>query len=277
MCLNLVFVIVLGMSVDGVAWPTIISQYLSAAMVMICLLRSEDCIRLSIWRIRIHWARLKEIVRVGLPAGFQGALFALSNVLIQSSLNTFGSAAVAGSSAAGNIEGFIYVAMNAMHQAAITFCGQNMGAKNYRRIPHILRACLLLTFGIYVIGCGAGILFCEPLLRIYNSDPMVLEFGRRKQVIMMAFYFFCGGMDVVTGQLRGMGYSLGPTLVVLTGVCGLRILWLYTVFARWHTFEVLFYSYPVSWFVTFAALLACYFAVRRRLPKGDALIEQTQS
>ena len=140
-----------------------------------------------------------------------------------------------------------------------------------------LRACLLLTFGIYVIGCGAVILFCEPLLRIYNSDPMVLEFGRRKQIIMMAFYFFCGGMDVVTGQLRGMGYSLGPTLVVLTGVCGLRMVWLATVFARWHTFEVLFYSYPVSWFVTFAALLACYFAVRRRLPKGDALIEQTQS
>lgn len=276
-CLNLVFVIALGMSVDGVAWATIISQYLSAVMVTICLLRSEDCIRLTLRRIRIHWARLKEIVRVGLPAGFQGALFALSNVLIQSSLNTFGSAAVAGSSAAGNIEGFIYVMMNAMHQAAITFCGQNMGAKNYKRIPHILRACLLLTFGIYVVGCGAVILFCEPLLRIYNSDPMVLEFGRRKQIIMMAFYFFCGGMDVVTGQLRGMGYSLGPTLVVLTGVCGLRMVWLATVFVRWHTFEVLFYSYPVSWFVTFAALLACYFAVRRRLPKGDALIEQTQS
>ena len=164
-----------------------------------------------------------------------------------------------------------------MVRGAITFCGKSMGAKNYKRIPHILRACLLLTFGIYVIGCGAVILFCEPLLRIYNSDPMVLEFGRRKQIIMMAFYFFCGGMDVVTGQLRGMGYSLGPTLVVLTGVCGLRMVWLATVFARWHTFEVLFYSYPVSWFVTFAALLACAFAVRRPPPKVHALIEHTQS
>lgn len=271
--LNLAFILLCGMSVDGVAWATILSQYLSAVLVTVCLIRSDDCIRLSVRRIRFHWERLKAIVRVGLPAGFQGALFALSNVLIQSALNTFGSAAVAGSAAAGNIEGFVYVVMNAMHQAAITFCGQNMGAKNYRRIPQILRACLLITFVIYVVGCGSVLLFCEPLLRIYNKDPLVLEFGRRKQEIMMAVYFFCGAMDVVTGQLRGMGYSLGPTLVVLTGVCGLRIVWLYTVFARWHEFEVLFLSYPVTWFVTFTSLLMCYFAARRKLPKGDVRIE----
>lgn len=271
--LNLAFILLCGMSVDGVAWATILSQYLSAVLVTVCLIRSNDCIRLSVRRIRFHRERLKAIVRVGLPAGFQGALFALSNVLIQSALNTFGSAAVAGSAAAGNIEGFVYVVMNAMHQAAITFCGQNMGAKNYRRIPQILRACLLITFVIYVVGCGSVLLFCEPLLRIYNKDPLVLEFGRRKQEIMMAVYFFCGAMDVVTGQLRGMGYSLGPTLVVLTGVCGLRIVWLYTVFARWHEFEVLFLSYPVTWFVTFTSLLMCYFAARRKLPKGDVRIE----
>lgn len=271
--LNLAFILLCGMSVDGVAWATILSQYLSAILVTICLVRSSDCIRLSVRRIRFYGKRLKAIIRVGLPAGLQGALFAISNVLIQSALNSFGSAAVAGSAAAGNIEAFVYFMMNAVHQAAITFCGQNMGAKNYRRIPQILRACLLITFVIYVVGCGSVLLFCEPLLRIYNQDPLVLEFGRRKQEIMMSVYFFCGAMDVITGQLRGMGYSLGPTLVMLTGVCGLRIVWLYTVFARWHEFEVLFLSYPVTWFVTCTALLICYFAARRKLPKGDVRIE----
>ena len=271
--LDLLFVVVLDWGIAGVAWATILSQYLSAILVTICLVRSSDCIRLSVRRIRFYGKRLKAIIRVGLPAGLQGALFAISNVLIQSALNSFGSAAVAGSAAAGNIEAFVYFMMNAVHQAAITFCGQNMGAKNYRRIPQILRACLLITFVIYVVGCGSVLLFCEPLLRIYNQDPLVLEFGRRKQEIMMSVYFFCGAMDVITGQLRGMGYSLGPTLVMLTGVCGLRIVWLYTVFARWHEFEVLFLSYPVTWFVTCTALLICFFAARRKLPKGDVRIE----
>lgn len=275
--LNLLFVIVFGMSVDGVAWPTIISQYLSAILVVVCLMRSTDCIRLIPSRIRIHAERLKAIVRVGLPAGFQGAMFALSNVLIQSALNTFGSAAIAGSSAAGNIEGFIYVLMNAMHQAAITFCGQNMGAKNYKRIPQILRACLLVTLIIYVVGCGGIMLFCEPLLRIYNTDPLVLEYGQRKAVITIGTYFFCGAMDVACGQLRGMGYSLGPTLVVLLGVCALRVVWLYTAFAWWNSFDMLFISYPVTWCVTFLALLACYFAAKKKLPRGDGLVESAQS
>ena len=276
--LNLFFVIRLHMSVDGVALATIISQYLSAALAVACLIRSEGDIHLDIRRLRIVKSRLVIMLRIGLPAGFQGALFSISNVLIQSSLNSFGADAMAGSSAAGNIEGFVYVAMNALHQAAITFSGQNMGAKNYGRIPKILRACVGLVFVVYVVFCGGIMLFCEPLLRIYTTDPAIIALGARKQFIMMSVYFFLGIMEVGSGQLRGMGYSLMPMLVVLTGVCGVRILWLYTVFARWHTFEVLFLSYPVSWAITAVALLlSYYFYARKRLPKGEDELVQAES
>ena len=266
--LNLIFVIGCHMDVDGVALATIASQYLSAALAVVILLRTDGDIRLFPKRLRIHKKSLALITRIGLPAGLQGALFSISNVLIQSSLNSFGAAAMAGASAAGNIEGFVYVCMNAMHQAAITFTSQNMGAKNYRRVPQILRTCLLFVMVLYVFLCGTVMLLSPKLLSIYTTDPEVIALGVRKQLIMMAVYFLCGSMDVLSGQLRGMGYSLLPTVVVLTGVCVLRVVWLGAVFARWRTFEVLFLNYPVTWAVTSIALLICYFYARKRLDEG---------
>ena len=256
--LNLVLVIAFRMSVAGVAIATVTSQVISMVLVIVCLLRTDGAIHLDLKQLRINGAQLKEIFRVGLPAGLQGSLFSISNVLIQSSINSFGSIAMAGNSAAGNIEGFIYTAMNAMHQANLTFASQNLGAKQYSRVRKVMWVCLGT---VTAIGLGMGMLFLgigPTLLSFYNTAPEVIRFGMIRMAIIMPTYFFCGLMDVMVGQLRGIGYSIMPMIVSLTGACLLRVVWIYTIFAANPTLETLYNSYPISWFATFATHLVCY-------------------
>jgi putative MATE family efflux protein len=262
--LNLVLVIVFRMSVAGVAVATVASQAVSAALVLMCLLRSHGLIRLELKECRIDRKSVTEMIRVGLPAGLQGSLFSISNVLIQSSVNSFGSLVVAGNGVAANIEGFVYVAMNAQHQACMTFAGQNYGAGKYDRVRKTLWCCLGIVASV---GFLLGMLvyaFGGTLMGLYNSDPQVIAFGLIRMGIILPTYFFCGMMDVMVGQMRGIGFGVMPMIVSLAGACGLRIVWIMTVFAANPTQEILYLSYPISWGVTFLIHMGCYLMVARK-------------
>lgn len=256
--LNLFFVIVWHMGVAGVALATVLSQIISAALVLACLVRSEAGYKVNLRELRIYQDKLMQIVKIGVPAGIQGAMFSISNVLIQSSINSFGSIAMAGNTAASNIEGFVYTSMNAIYQTGLSFTSQNMGAKNYHRINRILMECIAI---VAVAGLAMGwlaLLFGRNLLGIYSSDPEVISYGINRMWVICSTYFVCGIMDLISGFLRGMGYSVTPTLVSLTGVCGLRVLWIFTVFAWNRSLFVLYLSYPITWVVTGVAHLICY-------------------
>ena len=269
--LNLLLVIVFHLDVAGVAIATVASQVVSMVLVVLCLLRSPGAIRLNLRECRVHWPSLGEIIRIGLPAGLQGSLFSISNVLIQSSVNSFGSLVVAGNGVASNLEGFVYTAMNAQHQACMTFASQNYGAGKYDRVKKTLWCCLGI---VVVIGLGMGMLvyaFGAPLMSLYNTDPEVIRNGMIRMSIILPTYFLCGMMDVMVGEMRGIGYSILPMIVSLTGACLLRIVWIMTIFAQNHTLTTLYMSYPVSWFVTFAIHFLCYMLVaRKRLDKLTA-------
>lgn len=267
--LNLVFVIVFHWDVFGVGLATVISQVISAALVLRCLLREQGGIRLDLKCLGVKKGKLLQIMQIGLPAGFQGMLFSLSNVVIQSSVNSFGATVVAGNSAASNIEGFVYVGMNAFYQAAISFMGQNVGAGKYSRVNKILFAAETC---VIVIGFGLSMivrLFAEPLLSLYTDSPAVVEAGTVRLGIICATYFLCGMMDVMVGALRGLGYSIAPMIVSLLGACAFRLLWIATVFQidRFHTIETVYTSYPISWTLTFLAHVVTFIIVRHRLKK----------
>lgn len=264
--LNLLLVIVFHLDVAGVAIATVASQIISAVLVLLCLFRSRSVIHLNPRECRIDRKSLREIIRIGLPAGLQGSLFSISNVLIQSSVNSFGSLVVAGNGIACNIEGFVYTSMNAQYQAAMTFASQNYGAGKADRVRKTLWCCLGT---VTAIGLGMGLLFRlfgPQLMSLYNSEPEVIANGLIRMDIIMPTYFLCGLMDVMVGQLRGIGFSVMPMIVSLTGACLLRIVWILTVFAQDHSLTILYLSYPVSWFVTFVIHYLCYhFAGRKRL------------
>ncbi len=265
--LNLLFVIVLNMSVKGVAWATVISQYLSMLLVLNCLYKTDRAIRFTPQKLCIDRQKLKEILKIGLPAGMQSMLFSISNVLIQSAVNSFGSVMVAASSAAGNIEGFVGTTMNAYYNAAITFTGQNMGAKKYDRIDTIAKICTILIFATWIILGGAVLLFGRSLLSLYTSNPEVIELGFLRMKVMMAAYFTCGTMNVFPGLTRGMGYSILPMLCTLVGACLMRIVWLATVFTWYPTVVVLFLCYPVSWALAGLGQVGSFFYARRQIRK----------
>ena len=256
--LNLIFVIVLHMDVAGVALATVLSQVISAGLVVRCLMKSEGSLKVELKKLKINAYKLKRIVKVGLPAGMQGAIFSISNVLIQSSVNSFGSGAVAGNTAAANLEGFVYNAMNSFHQTALSFTSQNMGAKKMDRVKKIMWICVgCVTVPGMIMGFG-GLYFANELLSLYSTDAEVIAFGYRRLLIIMASYFLCGIMDVMVGCIRGMGYSIMPMLVSLLGVCGLRVVWIFTVFTFYRTPQVLYISYPVTWTVTFLVHFVCF-------------------
>ena len=272
--LNLFFVIVCGMDVDGVALATVISQVVSAGLILLCLMRMEGPCHLDLHKLHIYKDKMWQIVRVGLPAGLQGCIFSISNVLIQSSVNSFGSVAMAGNTAASNIEGFVYNGMNAIYQTALSFTSQNYGARQYHRISRVMRLCLAL---VTAVGLGlTAVLFHNQLLGIYSSDPQVIAYGTMRMRFVATLYFLCGIMDVMAGVMRGMGYSILPMIVSLTGACGLRILWIFTLFAANRTLSMLYVSYPVSWFITALAHLGCYFWVRRKMPREDAPLPEPE-
>ncbi len=262
--LNLLTVIGFHMGVAGVALATSASQVVSAALVVIFLMKREDSCRLVLRHLRIYPDKLMAIIRVGLPAGLQGAVFAISNVLIQSSVNSFGSLAMEGNTAAGNLEGFIYNAMNAFYHAALTFTGQNLGARKPHRILRILFTCIALSVSISLVLSLGMYLFREPLLALYRPDsPEALAYGSLRMSIIVLTYFLCGIMDIFTGSLRGMGASLTPMLISLIGACATRVVWIYTVFAATPTLEVLYLCYPVSWLFTICMQIVAFIVLRR--------------
>lgn len=262
--LNLMFVIVFHMDIAGVATATVISQYISVILVLICLIRSDGCIKLRWQDIRFYKDKLFAIIRIGLPAGMQGTIFAISNVLIQSSVNSFGSQVIAGNTAAMNIEGFVYISMNALYHAALSFTGQNIGAKKYNRIGRILGVCLISVTTVGLVLGGLCQIFSNNLLGLYTADQNIIAIGITRLRYVCVLYFICGIMDVLVGSLRGMGYSVLPMLASIVGVCGIRITWIYTVFAAKPTLQTLYISYPISWAITALVHFICFVLIRRK-------------
>ncbi len=266
--LNIVFVMALHMDVAGVALATVISQTVSAALVTLALTKREDMCRLFLRDMKIYPKHLAAMVRIGLPAGIQGAMFSISNVLIQSSVNSFGSVAMSGNAAAGNIEGFVYMSMNAFQQTSTNFVGQNYGAKLYPRIRRITLICLI---SVAVVGAGLGnlaYLFSEHLLQIYITDSAeAIRIGMLRMSIISTLYFLDGMMEVMTGTLRGMGKSALPMAVTVLGVCVFRVVWLLTVFRipAYHSLTTVYVSYPITWILTFSVELIAYLIIIRRL------------
>lgn len=264
--LNLIFVIFFNMGVAGVAWATIISQLVSAALVVICLIHTDGYVHLDVKKLRIYKDKLLEIARIGLPAGFQGACFSISNVLIQSTVNSYGSVVVAGNSAAQNLEGFVYVAMNAFHQAAITFVSTNIGAGKNSRIRKTIGACIFLVTLVGAVMCGLLLLFSTQLLGIYSTEADVIAAGMIRLSIIASTYFICGVMDVLSGIMRGMGAALVPMVVSVLGACAFRIFWIYAVLPSFGTLNALYISYPISWVLTGGVHFICCLFLLRRFP-----------
>lgn len=304
--MNLFFVVALDMNVAGVALATVLSQAISCVLVLRALCRRTDSCRLFFRKLRIYPSALVKIVRIGLPAGVQGSLFSISNVLIQSSLNSIGNLVlraqpgpvnlvIAGNTAAANIEGFVYVSMNAFHQTAMNFMGQNLGARRYENLGIILRYCLI-TVGVvgFVFGGGCRLLG-DLLLSIYlREDVASIAYGLLRLTFVCVPYFTCGLMDVMSGALRGLGASLSPMIITVVGVCGMRLFWIYAIFrppfnaltAQFEAGQItaalakesadgiltnLYFSYPISWVLTFFALLTCFLVLRARLLKKSAV------
>lgn len=263
--------VVLGMGVDGVAWATVISEHISAFLVLRSLMSAPGALKLDLKQLRIHPRKLKRIVKIGLPAGMQGAIFSISNVLIQSSVNSFGSIAMAGNTASSNIEGFVYTAMNAVYQTNLSFTSQNLGGRKYSRINKIMYICLGVVTAVGLILGLTAVAAGDGLLHIYSSDPEVLHYGMLRLEIICTTYFLCGIMDCMVGSLRGLGYSIIPMFVSLTGACGFRVLWVFTVFAAYRSLDVLYLSYPVSWAITAIAHMVTFHKIRRKIPRQDAV------
>ena len=264
--LNLVFVIYFHMSVAGVALATIISQYISAVLVLLTLMREEGIMHLNLKELSLDWHSVKRIMRVGLPAGLQSTLFSISNVVIQSSINSFGSSVVAGSSAAGNIEGFIYVCTNAFHQAALTFVSQNHGAGQTKRVDRIAILCLCYGSCMSLVIGNLIYHFGAPLTSLYApGETEVIAQAVVRLGYVAAFHFLCAFMDIMVGILRGLGHSVVPMIVSLIGSCAFRLLWIATVFQLYPTPSCLYISYPISWAITALAHVIFFFIVRRSM------------
>lgn len=265
--LNLIFVINFHMGVAGVALATVLSQFISAGLIIRCLMKADSSYKLEIKKLKFNGDKFIRMMKIGIPAGLQGSIFSISNVLIQSSVNSFGSIAMAGNTAAANIEGFVYMAMNALHQTALSFTGQNMGAGNTKRIYKIMWICLGMVAVVGLVLGNAAYLFGNTLVGIYSSDAEVIQYGVVRLLYICVPYFLCGLMDVMVGVLRGMGYAIMPMIVSLTGACGLRVLWVFTIFAANRSLPVLYLSYPVTWTVTFLVHLLCFMIVKKKCVK----------
>ncbi len=263
--LNLLMVVKFSLGVVGVGVATVVAQYVSAILVLVCLIRDNGAISLSLRELHIDKKILARIVKVGLPAGIQGSVFSLSNVVIQSAINSFGSMVVAGNSAAGNIEGFVWTAMNSWYQAAITFCGQNYGAGEKKRILKVMFICEACVIAVGLVFGNAVSAFSAQLLHIYTKSPEVVAVGQVRLFYVCTFYCICGMMDTMVGALRGIGKSIGPMIISLTGACGLRLIWIATIFQFRHTPDMLYITYPVSWSVTFIVQAICFVIAFRKL------------
>ena len=265
--LNLLLVICFSMGVAGVAIATVVSEYLSAALIIWYLSEKSEELKLTRSDLKIDPYILKRIIAIGIPAGLQGVIFSLSNVVIQSAINSFGSDVVAGNSATMNIEGFVYMAMNAIYQTAITFVGQNYGAGKKKRV---LRCTLQAEAIVVIVGLLFGVsayIFSTELLHIYSRSPAVVAAGKVRCAYILPIYFLCGSMDVMVGALRGIGQSVVPMVTSLIGACALRLVWISTVFKMHRTTGMLYISYPISWIITLIAHIAFFVYFYNKIPK----------
>lgn len=268
--LNVFFVTVFDLNVAGVALATTISQGVSAILVVIALVKRNDACQLHFSQLKFYKDELLQIIKIGLPAGIQGSLFSISNVIIQSSINSFGSVVMSGNAAALNIEGFVYVTLNAFHQTTLNFTGQNIGANQYKRAKKVLIMCLLCVLVIGLTISTIMYLLGPQLLSIYITDsPEAIEWGLVRMTCLFIPFSLLGLMDVSTGGLRGMGVSLVPMIISVIGVCGIRIGWIYTIFQipQFHTLEWLYHSYTISWGITFIAQTVAYFIIYNKKKK----------
>ncbi len=265
--LNLLLVIQFHMGVAGVAIATTVSHGISAFLVLFCLHQSDSSYHLSLRNLKIHKNKLRKMIQIGLPAGIQGSLFSISNVLIQSTINSFGSIVMAGNAAAHNIEGFTYTAMNSVSQTALAFTGQNIGAGKHKNLKVVFVWC---SFYVTLIGLtmgGFSYLFAHPLIRIFNSNPVVIEAGTTRILYICVPYFLIGLSEVFVGILRGTGHSLLPMIISVVGICGLRVAWIYTAFAWFPTLSTVYLSYPISWAITGITQAICLFIILRKFTK----------
>ena len=274
--LNVFFVTVFHMNVAGVALATTISQGISAVLVVIALMRRSDACKLEWKKMRFYKPQLMKIIRIGLPAGIQGSLFSISNVIIQSSINSFGDILMSGNAAASNIEGFVYVAINSFSQTAVNFIGQNAGAHQFKRVGRILGICLGCVCVVGLVFGFTAWYFGETLLSIYITDSReAIAYGMIRLAYICLPYSLCGLMDVSTGALRGMGASVAPMIISVLGVCGIRIGWISTIFRipQFHTPQCLYFSYTVSWSITFLIQLAAFIMVYRKHVKAGSVLQ----
>ena len=268
--LNVVFVTVFNLNVAGVSLATTISQGVSAILVVLALVKRSDACQLHFSQLKFYKDEFLQILKIGLPAGIQGSLFSASNVIIQSSINSFGSAVMSGNAAALNIEGFMYIILNAFHQTALNFTGQNIGANKHRRAKKVFLLCLGCVTVIGVVLSVCMYLLGPKLLSIYITDSAeAIHWGMVRMSCLYIPYCLLGLMDVSGGALRGMGVSLAPMIISVIGVCGFRIFWIYTVFQlpQFHTLEWLYHSYTISWSVTFLAQTTAYFITYNKKKK----------
>ena len=263
--LNLVLVIVFHMGVAGVAIGTIVSQLISSILVLRCLYTSNTSYRLYFSKLGIKTQYLKQIFQVGIPAGIQSTVINLSNALLQSSVNSFGSVAMAGYTAANNIFGFLYMSVKAVTQSCMSFTSQNYGVKKLKRMDRVLLDCMILSVGVTLtLGCGAYF-FGPELLKIYTSDADVIRCGVEVLAFTTVPYFCCGIMDLLPGALRGMGYSGVPMILSIIGTVGTRIVWIFGLFPAHRSLSFLFISYPVSWILTILMQAVCFCFVRKHV------------
>ncbi len=263
--LNMILVICFHLDVEGVAIATVVSQMISCILVLRCLYCSEGSYQLRFSRLTLKWVYLKQIFQVGIPAGLQSTVINFSNALLQSSVNSFGSVAMAGYTAANNIFGFLYAAANSVTQACMSFTSQNYGVGKLKRMDKVLIHCMILTVGISLtLGCGAY-LFGPELLKIYTDEADVIRCGMEILSFTTVPYFFCGIMDLFPGALRGMGHSAVPMILSVIGTVGMRVIWIFMIFPAHRSLEVLFISYPASWIATIILQVGCFLIVRKRV------------
>ncbi len=277
--LNFIFVYFFHMDVAGVALATIISQLLSSVLIVMSLRRQNGMCRLYVRKLRIHKDALIRIIQIGFPASIQNTLFSISSMMIQSSVNSFDipfaeqgiAPYTSGSSAASAIDSFLYTSLNSFYHASMNFTGQNYAAGKYNRVRKVLYTCIFASLGTGIVFGTVVLIFGKPLLAIYvPGDELAIAYGYQRLLVLCPTYFFCGIMEVLVGQLRGLGKSLVPMFISVIGICGFRAFWIYTVFAINHDWSVLFLSYPASWILTSVVQYICYYVIQKKMPKTDA-------
>ena len=263
--LNMILVIVFHLAVAGVAIATVFSQMISCILVLRCLYRSEGSYQFRFSKLMLKGCYLKQIFQVGVPAGIQSTVINFSNVLLQSSVNSFGSIAMAGYTAANNILGFLFVSVNSVTQACMSFTSQNYGVRKWKRMDKILVDCMILSMIVALVLGGGSYIFGSQILRIYTENEEVIHCGMEILSYTTLTYFLCGFMDLFPGAMRGMGFSAAPMMLSIVGTVGTRIVWIFGIFPRYRSLSVLFISYPVSWILTIAMQVVCFFIVRRKV------------